>query len=254
MVKCSTNNKKILTPEQEIEDIKEFNKNIIKKYGVFYSLEFLSMSTAEFYQNRDKENVLISKIYNLQLNVDYRAKMFLFYKQFPIFIPLCLQINEATQCFFEKKYIATCFLLAPLIEGLLVQWNDGMDLVCKDNRNQFISSKISSIKSNSAWCQHNLEIFELFIKHYFEHSHKTENEIGFNRNSLLHLLKPVKVEYCLAYAINLFCALDLIATCYYYEQTEQGKKYLHQEDIIAQNEIDFFILQKTLHTYQQYNL
>lgn len=156
----------------------------------------------------------------MQSNVSYRSATMILYKQFDIFKPVISQIEAATFCFFEKNYIATCFTLAPIVDGLLLQWNKGKDIAKKSERDIFLDKKINEISgkhNNNVYVSCELNLLRCFINKYFERYTNNEKAIDFNRNRLAHLLKATNNDECFIYSLHLLGVLDLIVWCYSYE-------------------------------------
>jgi len=228
---------KIITPEVELADLLEINKQMLEKEGIIYLPDMRCLTTREIYTSffNDGEtcgnNLILlftKELYPFVSSSQYRAQMRLLYDQLPIFKGLLPLLDEVLFNFFTHRFNVAYVALLPVVEGLLLRWanrkKDTQDFKIRD----FIDSKRKEILEkhlNDMWCKHNFELLKFIICDFlFKHSDKQSIETMFNRNVMMHLLNdpntPVSHKNCM----RLLTIIDLIANCYLYDHPLEGGK------------------------------
>ena len=226
---------RIITPDNELENLLQINKEMIKKEGIVYLPDMWFLTTKEFdialFQDNmqcgnNLVNLFKNKIYPLVSSPCYRAEMRLLYEQLPIFQGLLPLLDEILLLFFAHKYISAYISLFPVVEGLLLRWANKLKDTHDFKFRNFIGTKSQEIiqkHPNDMWCKHNFELLKYVICDFlFKHSDDVSIETMFNRNVVLHLLNDPDYLKSQKNCMRLFTIIDLIANCYIYEYPLEG--------------------------------
>ncbi|MFH0702378.1 MAG: hypothetical protein V2B14_02410 [bacterium] len=214
-------------PVQELKDLKQFNKILLKEAQIFYLPEWKNLKTVEMYD----------------------AEKRIEYEQLSIFKPFLKLIDYSTICFYQNNYICSHFSMVPIIEGLLRKWHIENKNGDEFNEFKFIKNITNSIKQKykkdkdnvnyNRVCLHCDLLKDITTNIYFTSC--KQNNVSFNRHLVAHLLDDPNYFESRKNTFRLFCLIDLIAQCYVYDnpiksksvyvKTSYGGKYCYKYEI-----------------------
>lgn len=149
------------------------------------------------------------------------------YRELQIFKNLEFIIDCATIAWFEGNAVSAYLSLCPVIEGLLLRWQQEDSSGEWRGAKKFIIDKVTEIKEDlndtelhDSWLILQSEALEHILKNVFylstdrECNNDTVILNGFNRHLSLHMKNPTNWADCLINTARLFIVIDIIAELY----------------------------------------